>query len=47
MEHQIALGAINKITGEYIYPKIANKNDKYICPDCDKDLYHIYMFVCK
>jgi hypothetical protein len=34
----IILGAINKITKEYIYPKIANKNDKYICPECNKDL---------
>ena len=32
------LGAINKITKEYIYPKIANKDDKYICPECNKDL---------
>ena len=34
----IILGAINKITKEYIYPKIINKNDKYICPECNKDL---------
>jgi len=34
----IYLGAINKITGEYVYPKIANKKDKYICPECNKDL---------
>jgi hypothetical protein len=32
------LGAINKNTNEYIYPAIANKLDKYICPDCKKDL---------
>ena len=32
------LGAINKITKEYVYPKIANKKDDYICPECDKDL---------
>ena len=32
------LGAINKKTGEYIYPKIANKKDDYSCPDCDKNL---------
>jgi hypothetical protein len=32
------LGAINKNTGEYVYPKIANKKDEYSCPDCDKDL---------
>ena len=34
----IILGGINKITKEYIYPKIANKNDKYICSECNKDL---------
>ena len=32
------LGAINKLTGEYVYPKIANKKDNYICPECNKDL---------
>jgi hypothetical protein len=32
------LGALNKITREYIYPGIATKADKYVCPDCDKDL---------
>lgn len=35
---QLSLGAINKITGEYVYPKIANKKDEYICPECNKDL---------
>jgi hypothetical protein len=34
----LSLGAINKTTGEYVYPKIANKKDNYICPDCNKDL---------
>jgi hypothetical protein len=38
MSSLLSLGAINKITGEYIYPIIANKKDKYICPDCNKDL---------
>ena len=33
-----ALGAIDKITKGYVYPKIANKKDEYICPECDKDL---------
>jgi hypothetical protein len=33
-----SLGAINKDTGEYVYPKIANKKDEYSCPDCGKDL---------
>jgi hypothetical protein len=32
------LGAINKHTGEYVYPKIANKKYEYSCPDCGKDL---------
>ena len=32
------LGAINKTTGAYVYAKIANKKDEYICPECDKDL---------
>jgi hypothetical protein len=34
----LSLGAINKLTGEYIYPKIANKKDEYICYECNKDL---------
>lgn len=34
----IPLGAYNKYTNEYIYPAIANKLDKYICPDCGNDL---------
>ena len=34
----ITLGAINKITQIYTLPQYANKNDKYICPDCNKDL---------
>ena len=38
MNHIISLGAINKLTGEYVYPKIANKKDEYVCPECDKDL---------
>lgn len=38
MTHILSLGAINKQTGEYVYPKIANKKDDYICPDCNKDL---------
>ena len=38
MKHKLFLGAINKITGEYIYPKIAIKKDEYICPECKKDL---------
>jgi hypothetical protein len=38
MTHVLSLGAINKETREYIYPKIANKKDEYVCPDCNKDL---------
>jgi uncharacterized protein YkuJ len=34
----LSLGAINKHTREYVYPKIANKKDEYICPECNKDL---------
>jgi hypothetical protein len=32
------LGAINKKTNEYVLPTYANKDDKYSCPDCKKDL---------
>lgn len=38
MSQLISLGAINKITNEYVYPKIANKHDNYVCPDCNKDV---------
>lgn len=38
MSQLLYLGAIKKHTGEYIYPKIANKNDEYVCPECNKDL---------
>jgi hypothetical protein len=38
MSHLLSLGAINKNTGKYIQPKIANKKDEYICIDCNKDL---------
>jgi hypothetical protein len=38
MSQLVSLGAINKLTGEYVYPRIANKKDKYICPECNKDL---------
>jgi Domain of unknown function (DUF5710) len=37
MSH-ISLGAIKKSTGEYVYPKVANKADEHICPECCKDL---------
>ncbi len=32
------LGAFIKGTTTYIYPAIANKTDKYTCPECEKDL---------
>lgn len=32
------LGGLNKITRQYTYPSIATKANKYVCPDCDKDL---------
>ena len=38
MSQLLSLGAINKLSGEYVYPKIANKKDEYICPECNKDL---------
>ncbi len=31
----MAQGVLNKITGEYVYPSIANKSALYICPECD------------
>lgn len=38
-KHKIPnLGALHKVTGEYVYPKIAKKYDTYICPECNKDL---------
>ncbi len=38
MSQLITLGAINKLTGEYVFPRIANKKDEYKCPECNKDL---------
>jgi len=32
------MGAINKTTNKYEYPKIANKINKYKCPFCEKDV---------
>lgn len=32
------MGAINKNTTKYEYPKIASKNNNYICPECNKDV---------
>jgi hypothetical protein len=39
MTHLLSLGAINKNTDKYVYPKIANKKDDYICPHCNKDVF--------
>lgn len=38
MTQLLSLGAINKLTGKYVYPKIANKKGEYVCPECNKDL---------
>ena len=36
--HKLTLGAIDKSTGGYVLPCNADKSNKYICPDCNKDL---------
>ena len=38
MSHHFSMGAINKLTNEYEYPRIAQKGKKYICPECKKDV---------
>lgn len=38
MSYHFAMGAINKTTNLYEYPKIANKCNKYKCPSCEKDV---------
>jgi hypothetical protein len=38
MSNHFSMGAINKITNKYEYPKIANKINKYKCPSCEKDV---------
>lgn len=45
MSQLLSLGAINKLTGKYVYPKIANKKDKYICPECNKDLILVQGYI--
>ena len=35
----IQLGAINTKTNEYEYPRIANKENKYKCPDCGNKVH--------
>lgn len=39
MSTLVSLGAFKKNTGEYVCPKMANKNDEYVCPDCGKDVF--------
>ena len=38
MSYHFSMGAINKTTDNYEYPKIANKSNKYKCPFCEKDV---------
>jgi hypothetical protein len=38
MSNHFSMGAINKSTDKYEYPKIANKSNKYKCPFCEKDV---------
>jgi len=38
MSQLLSLGALNKLNGKYIHPKIANKKDEYICPECNTTL---------
>jgi uncharacterized protein YkuJ len=35
----LPLCAIKRKNGEYIYPRIANKTDKYDCPECNRELF--------
>ena len=44
MSNHFSMGAINKITNKYEYPKIANKINKYKCPFCEKDvIFRVYI----
>lgn len=38
MSTSIKLGAINKLTGKYVYPDEGNKECEYICIDCGKNV---------
>jgi hypothetical protein len=38
MYHHFSMGAINKLTNEYEYPRIDEKGKKYMCPECKKDV---------
>ena len=42
MSHFVSLGALQKATGEYVTPTLANKTDQYMCVDCHHDV-----IVCK
>ena len=37
MPHKLPLGAINKETGKYVQPRMASKQDQYICPECKRN----------
>lgn len=41
-QHLLSLGAINKKTGKYICPKLANKKDEHICVECQR-----YLILCQ
>ena len=38
MSYHFSMGAINKFTNNYEYPKIANKINDYKCPCCNNDV---------
>ena len=38
MADLLRLGALNKLTKQYIHPDHVNKNDEYICIDCGNDV---------
>jgi len=38
MSYHFSMGAINKSTNKYEYPKISNKTNKYKCPFCEKNV---------
>ena len=38
MSDHFSMGAINKSTNKYEYPRIANKINKYKCPFCEKNI---------
>ena len=38
MSNHFSMGAINKETLKYEYPKMASKNNKYKCTSCDNDV---------